>query len=192
MLDVNEIIQKLDLAVKLKFWVRPEKVEYRNRKLANEVQQNTQEIINVEIPEGSASIINIQQQYEKQTVQLENQRQKDAITLQLQAQQGQETDMATTLGTNLQLEQCAGQTKDNLRELNNIDLSTKDAATQLATIATHVEKTQAQLDQLAQNNDQKFSNAVQKDLEADNQTIKEEQNEDNQAEEYEESLNTTE
>ena len=154
--------------------------------------ENTENLIKKPISDSIPAIRQFQQDSTDQTLALENQRQMDAITQQLQAQQDQETDMAKILGTNSELEQCARQTNNNLKEMDKIDPSTKDAATQLATIAKNVETTQAQLDELAQDNAQNFSNAVQKNLEADNQTIEEEQNKDDQAKKYEETINQTE
>ena len=154
--------------------------------------ENTENLIKKPISDSIPAIKQLQQDSTSQTLALENQRQMDAITQQLQAQQDQETDMAKILGTNSELEQCARQTNNNLKEMDKIDPSTKDAATQLATIAKNVETTQAQLDELAQDNAQNFSNAVQKNLEADNQTIEEEQNKDDQAKKYEETINQTE
>jgi len=100
--------------------------------------------------------------------------------------------MATKLGSNQELNQCAEQTKKSIKDLNNIDLNSENAATSLEDIAKNADQTQKQLDQLAAANDTEFSNTLNNQLAQDQQISQKDEQDDTNEAEYRNEVNQSE
>ena len=138
------------------------------------------------------TFIELQENYKTSALKLENDRTRAELIRELQAQNQAEKIIATALGTSPDLETCVRETNENCKELKKINTSDWDASNQLRLLGGKISDTTWNLAPIIDNNLNAFSKSQRQELGIENQASQEVEQQDQQTEEYRDTIEKSE